>query len=99
MISYHPSSWPFQLRDDLIQAGCNEKVALVTAKAFGELIDHVTAQRKDAERALGSRDLDRQMSEASIERAKDAATEKLLSIGIIVLAISLVAGIVLALFR
>jgi hypothetical protein len=72
MISYRQSSWPLDLRTNLIYAGCDEKVATVCAKAFGELLDHVTAQRKEIANEALSRKYEREINAASVKHAKNA---------------------------
>jgi hypothetical protein len=99
MISYRQSTWPFDLRDELIRAGCDEKVASVSAKAFGQLVDHVTEQRREIETAARSREFQQDMNSSSEKYAKHDLYARLAALGLIVLAVTLVAGVLIALFK
>lgn len=92
MIEYYRSTWPFEVREDLRSAGCEEKVAAVVAKALAELVDHVAHEGERIERDAASRRLARSHAETDF-------TGKLLAIGVIVLTLALCAGVLVALYR
>jgi hypothetical protein len=68
MITYRKATWAVNLRQDLVHAGCNQEVASLTARAFGELLDHMMQQQ--TERDADTRRLDLDPYSWSADRAK-----------------------------
>lgn len=99
MIHYRQASYATQLREQLEMAGCESKVAAIVSRTVGELIDHLTQALDDLRREAKDKDFEASMRQHEIEAARSSVFERLVGITLFVLAVALVAGILVALFR
>ena len=103
LIRYQQAAYAGHLRDQLEMAGCNARVSALVSRAVAELIDLVLQAEVDIKREMKERGM-----HASI-RTDAAASVKhtyrrdffdwVISIASLVLAVSIVVGVLLALFR
>jgi hypothetical protein len=106
LIQYQRASYAGLLRDQLERAGCESRVATVVSRAIGELIDHMASAEADLRRDMESREL-----QASIRRSTDRLQgtevsaarrelfERFVGVALFIMAVALVCGVLIALFR
>ena len=99
LIQYREASYAIQLREQLELAGCESKVAAIVSRTVGELIDHLAQALDDLQREAKGKDFDTSLRQREITAARSEVFERLMGITLFVLAVALVVGILVALFR
>ena len=102
LIRYQQATYAVQLRDQLEMAGCNARVSAIVSRAVGELIDHVLQAEVEMRRDMNEKDLYAFMrtNDANRKNAfKRDLFEWVIGVAVLVLAVSIVVGVLLALFR
>jgi hypothetical protein len=106
LIQYQRASYAGLLRDQLELAGCESRVATVVSRAFGELIDHIASAEADLRRDMQNRELQASMQSstarshgAEVSAAKRELFDRFVGVAVFVMAVALVCGVLIALFR
>lgn len=99
LIQYREASYAIQLREQLEVAGCEAKVAAIVSRTVGELIDHLAQALDDLRREAKDKDFEASVRRREIVGARSEVFERLMGITLFVLAVALVVGILVALFR
>ena len=102
LIRYQQATYAVQLRDQLEMAGCNARVSAIVSRAVGELIDHVLQAEVDMKRDMNEKALHASMrtNKANFKNAfKRDFFDWVIGVAMLVLAVSIVVGVLIALFR
>lgn len=85
LIQYQQATYAVQLRDQLELAGCDARVAALLSRAVGEVIEHVSHVGCDMRR--------------DIEMRKRDLLDRFIGVTVLVMAVAIVSGVLIALFR
>jgi hypothetical protein len=106
LIQYQRASYAGLLRDQLERAGCESHVATVMSRAIGELIDHMASAEADLRRELQNRELQASIRSSTdrlqgteVSAARRELFERFVAVALLVMAVALVSGVLIALFR
>ena len=106
LIQYQRASYAGLLRDQLELAGCESRVATVVSRAIGELIDHIASAEADLRRDMQNRELQASMRSstdrlqgAGLSAARREWFDRFVGVSLFVMAVALVSGVLMALFR
>lgn len=85
LIQYQQATYAVQLRDQLELAGCDARIAALVSRAVGEVIEHVSHVGSDMRR--------------DIEMRRRDLLDRFIGITVLVMAVAVVSGVLIALFR
>lgn len=92
LIQYQQATYAIQLRDQLELAGCDARVAALVSRTVGELIDHVSQAETAVRRDMEMRKLD-------ATALKRDLFDRFMGVTVLVLTVTIVSGVLIALFR
>jgi len=99
LIRYQQATYAVQLREQLELAGCDPRVAALLSRAVGELIDHVTQAESDIQRKIQEQEFRTAKCTSDAKTFRRHAFDRGVRITLLLLAATMVIGVLMALLR
>jgi hypothetical protein len=99
LIQYQQATYAIQLREQLERAGCDARVAALMSRAVGELIDHVSQAESELKRDIKEKVFHASMRMSDVSAFKRDLFDRFVGVTLFVLAVAIVVGVLIALFR